>query len=142
MKRSFLRKQGKSDRSKVVRKLDTALSKIVRERDKGICITCKKQVSGANYHAGHFRRRELMSTRFHYQNVNGQCSGCNTFRGGLPYEYGLALDKKYGAGTSKALYELSKKDRQWDVKELEQLISAARLGHLAYEQLYRELTGG
>ena len=80
-----------------------------------------------------------MSTRWHYLNVNGQCSACNTFRGGLPYEFGLALDEKWGKGTAKKLYELSMKTKIWDIRELEQLTDAAQKGRLVYVQLYDEL---
>lgn len=139
MKRTFLRRQGESDTSKAKRKLDVEFSKMIRARDGGVCITCGKKVEGSNYHAGHFRRRECMSTRWDWRNVNGQCSGCNTFRGGLPYEYGLALDKKWGKGTAKQLYKISMKQKQWDIKEIEQLTHAARLGFNAYKQLYGEL---
>jgi hypothetical protein len=42
--------------------------------------------------------------------------------------------------TAARLYKLSKQTKQWEVKELEQLISAARHSYLAYTQLYDELT--
>jgi hypothetical protein len=58
----------------------------------------------------------------------------------LSYEHGLAIDKKYGKGTAAQLYKLSKLIKQWEVKELEQLLSAARHSYLAYTTLYDQLS--
>ena len=145
MKRSWLRRKtglskvSKSEFSKAVKKLDIALSRMVRDRDKEIgCITCSRKHD--TYDAGHFRRRELMSTRFHYQNVNAQGIKENRFEGGRTYEYGLALDKRYGAGTAKKLEKLSREIKQWQIEELEALTVAARMGVNVYNQLYEELT--
>ena len=54
--------------------------------------------------AGHFRRRECMATRFHYRNVTGRCKKENRFEGGQRYEFGFAIDKKFGAGTVQKLF--------------------------------------
>lgn len=95
----------------------------LRDCDKegyGKCITCNAVCffySGfeqKNQHKcfsqnGHFRSRAKMSTRFHKQNNHSQCQGCNGKGGGKPYEYGLAIDKLYGDGTSIKIHELSLK---------------------------------
>jgi hypothetical protein len=44
------------------------------------------------------------------------------------FEYGLAVDEKWGAGTAVFLYQLAKTIDPWNVLELEQLRSAARMG--------------
>lgn len=139
MKRRFgLSRYGKSEKAKAIRKLDQALSQLIRERDKDSgCISCGRR--DVPFDAGHFRRRECMATRFHYQNVNAQCVKENRFEGGKPYEYSLALDKKWGKGTAQKLYKLSQKSVQWEIAELEQLTSAAKHSFLAYQQLYDQL---
>jgi hypothetical protein len=65
---------------------------------------------------------------------------CNRFEGGRPYEFGIAIDKRWGKGTAARLYKLSQTTKQWEIKELEQLTSAARHSYLAYTQLYDELS--
>ena len=136
MKRKFgLNKHGKSEKSKAISKLDIALSVLIRSRYKQ-CATCG---SGGELDCGHFRRRECMATRFDYKNVAGQCKKDNRFSGGLPFEFGLFIDKTWGKGTAKFLYERSKEIWQWEINELEQLTSAAKHSWLAYTQLYDEI---
>ena len=102
MTRNFgLNRYGESDKAKAIRKLDVALSKLVRSRD-GACITCGR--GDVSLDAGHFGRRECMATRFHYRNVTGRCKKENRFEGGQRYEFGFAIDKKFGAGTVQKLF--------------------------------------
>ena len=51
----------------------------------------------------------------------------------------LAIDRKYVKGTAALLYKESKKIKQWEIKELEQLLAAAKMGYPVYVQLYNEL---
>ena len=67
-----------------------------------------------------------MATRFHYRNVSGRCKKENRFEGGQRYEFGFAIDKKFGAGTVQKLFWLSKTTRQWEIRQLNQLASAVR----------------
>ncbi|GAC1499056.1 MAG: hypothetical protein NVS1B10_01370 [Candidatus Saccharimonadales bacterium] len=107
----------------LVKKLDTIFSAYVRLRDAteyiqdeeglskraGYCITCKKLIPAEGKgtgHAGHFIERGCKLTRFEETNVHLQCNYCNTYKAGRQYEYGLAIDKKYGKGAAKALYDL------------------------------------
>jgi hypothetical protein len=136
MKRKFgLNKHGKSEKQKAVRKLDTALSLLVRSQYKQCC-TCGRM---GELDCGHFRRRECMATRFDYRNVAGQCKKDNRFNGGLPYEFGIFIDRTWGEGTAKELFNLSNEIWQWEVSELDQLTSAAKHSWLAYTSLYDEL---
>ena len=78
-----------------------------------------------------------MATRFDPRNVAGQCPRDNVFLFGREYDFGIALDKKWGKGTAKELYLLSKESKQWSVKELEALLDALKTGGLKrYEELY------
>ena len=138
MRKSRLNKNSQREVAKLIKKLDRCLSKLTLERDKNEgCIT--SGVKTGIFHAGHFRRRSLMSTRFHPQNVNKQSARDNTFLYGREYEYGLALDRKFGEGTARKLYELSRKTRQWTADELRVLISACEKGHLVYSEIYSKL---
>jgi Bacteriophage Lambda NinG protein len=123
MTRKFgLNKYGKSERAKEIRKLDAALSQLVRTRDRP-CITCGE--GDVPLDAGHFRRRECMATRFDSRSVAGRCKKENRFEGGKPYEFRLAIDKKFGRGTAAKLFKLSKTTTQWGIGELKQPTSAA-----------------
>lgn len=89
---------------KLMRKADTHFSFLVRQRDADSgCITCNRW---GTFHAGHFVTRGCKLTRFDPRNVNKQCNYCNTFRDGEQYKHGVAIDKKYGAGTAAELVEL------------------------------------
>ena len=50
--------------------------------------------------------RECMATRFDYRNVAGQCKKENRFEGGKPYEFGLAIDERFGKGAAAKLFKL------------------------------------
>ena len=80
-----------------------------------------------------------MATRFDCRDLAGQCKKENRFEGGKPYEFGLAIDDKFGKGTAAKLFTLSKTTEQWEIRELEQLTSAARHSYLAYTTLYDQL---
>jgi|KBSMisStaDraftv2_1062788.scaffolds.fasta_scaffold162082_1 hypothetical protein len=49
-----------------------------------------------------------MATRFDYRNVAGGCKKENRFEGRKPYEFGLAIDGRFGKGTAAKLFKLSK----------------------------------
>jgi hypothetical protein len=139
MKRSFgLHRVGNTPLQKAIAKLDVAFGAMIRARDAQIgCITCGR--TDVPMDAGHFIRREKMSTRFNPANVNGQCRKENRFEGGRAYEYGLALDRKYVKGTAARLFKESQKIKQWEVKDLEFLADAARKGPAVYNQAYESL---
>lgn len=125
--------------------LDVNLSVMVRERDKDKpCIACGK--FHRVYQAGHYRRRELLATRWDYRNVNGEGEGCNM---GHNSKYGSKdmdlyrenLNNRWGAGTTDELYDLSKpfKGHQFTLIEIRTLSDAARRGHRVYEPIYDEI---
>ena len=72
-------------------------SKFIRQRDKGICISCGKPDDWKNTDAGHYIPKTAgLSIYFDERNVNCQCTGCNRFRHGNLSAYAIALRKKYG----------------------------------------------
>ncbi|HKF48305.1 MAG TPA: recombination protein NinG [Terracidiphilus sp.] len=134
----------RNEHSAAIERTDRAVSLMIRERDANDpCIACNKLHK--EYDAGHYRRRELMPTRFHPMNLNHEGIGCN--RGTHNNKYGMKdmdlyrenLDLKWGAGTAQFLYKLSQIIEPWETKELEQLRSAARMGPRVYEKFYFEL---
>jgi hypothetical protein len=131
-----MRRHATTPFAKAVAKLDAALSLMIRA-DAKTCITCG---GPPPFDCGHFRWREQMSTRFAYKNLAPQCWSCNRYQGGRPYEFSIYIDKRWGHGTAKELYRLSQKLKSWDIRELEQLTSAAKMGFNVYRQLYDSLT--
>lgn len=104
--------QKEPDRKKLLKRLDTVFSLYIRLRDSdnnGICkcITCGTPHFWNDGDAGHFMSRDRMATRHNEKNVNFQCIPCNRFKSGKQYEHGIAIDKKYGAGTADMLLKLS-----------------------------------
>jgi 5-methylcytosine-specific restriction endonuclease McrA len=96
----YQKKPAKTDRQKLINKLDTSFSEFIRLRDSdknGVCkcITCGDFKHWQDCDAGHFVTRENMGTRWEEQNVNAQCQSCNRFKSGKQFEHGLAIDKKY-----------------------------------------------
>lgn len=125
--------------------LDRYFSIMIRERDKEKpCIACGKYHT--NYQAGHYRRRELLATRWDYRNVNGEGEGCNM---GHKRKYGIKdmdvyrenLNNRWGAWTAEALYERSKpfKGHRFTLIEIKTLSDAARKGWRVYHQIYDEI---
>ena len=72
------------------------------------CVTCGTPHPWRSIHCGHFMSRGRESTRYHEKNTGCQCVSCNTFDQGRQFEFGLYIDKRYGAGTAEKLSILSK----------------------------------
>lgn len=104
------------------KKADAVFSLYIRQRDHGTCITCSTQKPIAQMQAGHFIRRSITHLRFDEQNVNCQCVGCNIFKHGNLYIYGLKLDQKYGAGTAARLSDESQQFHKFTTEELLDII--------------------
>ena len=134
-------KQSAAEQKRLIKKLDTALSKIIRERDGGKpCI----ELCGETHYvwqAGHFRPRGMMMTRFHPKNVNRQQSNCNYYksRKNDVIRHRLGIDLRWGAGTADELYDLSVKYKNWSCDELRTLIEAAKKGIEEYTKVYESL---
>ena len=95
--------------SKLKKELDKWFSLFIRLRDatsEGMvqCFTCGK-VSHykSGMQNGHFQSRKHLATRWSETNCQVQCVGCNMFKAGEQYKFSVALDSKYGEGTSEYL---------------------------------------
>lgn len=118
------KKVNKTDRQKLINKLDTVFSEFIRLRDSDKNGICKCITSGEFFHwrdcdAGHFITRDNMATRWDEQNVNAQGRGDNRFKSGKQFEHGLAVDKKHGPGTASKLLVKSKGVCNWEDFEIE-----------------------
>ena len=102
---------------KTVRQLekiaDKYFSLMIRQRDADTngmtrCITCGTVKHWKEMDCGHFVSRKHKATRFDEKNCAAQCKGCNIFSQGKQFEFGLAIDQKYGQGTAEKLLLKSK----------------------------------
>ena len=116
----------KLSRSKIVKKLDTIFSQYIRKKnsDHGMsqCFTCGKIDDWKKLQNGHFQSRRHYSTRWDEVNCQVQCAGCNVFKYGEQFKFGLELNKKFGSGTAENLHIKSKQQIKYQNFELLEMI--------------------
>jgi len=112
--------------SKLKKELDKWFSLYIRLRDatdQGMveCFTCGKV---AHYKSGmqngHFQSRKNLTTRWDLKNCQVQCVGCNMFKQGEQWKFGLKIDIKYGQSTSNDLEFLATqihKKARWEYED-------------------------
>lgn len=142
LKKSKLKKTPQHPISQLKTRADSLFAFYVRLRDSewedgsriGKCITCERVCVVINSLGkrqksngwGHFIGRGDWNLRYDEENVNLQCSHCNAWRdkNSMLNAYKLALDAKYGDGTTAKLEKASITDRRGSLtrKELEQII--------------------
>lgn len=103
----------KKTRSQLVKELDKVFSEYIRKRDADhngnvSCFTCGKVAHWKEMQCGHFQSRKHYATRWDEQNCQVQDSGCNIFRSGEQFKFGINLDKKYGQGTAETLERMAR----------------------------------
>lgn len=89
----------KPTRSKIVKKLDVIFSQYIRLKysdNQGMtnCFTCGKRDHFKSMQCGHFMSRKNYSTRWDENNCRVQCLGCNMFKSGEQYLFGLKLGQQ------------------------------------------------
>ncbi len=97
----------KTERAKWKAKADKWFSEFIRLRDAGPdgrvkCVTCSHTDHWRYLQCGHFVTRGHQSVRFDEKNASCQCRGCN-YNGGQHLKHAVAIDRRYGEGTAKAL---------------------------------------
>jgi hypothetical protein len=116
----------KLTRSKLVKKLDTVFSQYIRLRESedeiSTCFTCGKKDHWKKLQNGHFMSRRHYITRWDETNCQVQCAGCNVFKYGEQYIFGVNLDSKYGEGYSNELHQKSRQTIKFANFELEDMI--------------------
>lgn len=93
---------GRTARQKAIDQADIWFSKYIRLKyaDKSgmvKCYTCGKPHrwdQGRRMNCGHFMSRGKLTTRWHENNARPQCVGCNKYKSGRQYEFGLKLDQE------------------------------------------------
>lgn len=118
---------------------DDAFSKAIRLRDTDTfgmveCISCGTRKPWKQMHNGHFVSRSSSTLRFDEENCNGQCPGCNLFKQGNQFAYGLALDLKYGDGTAKKLHDQRFDTHKFTTDELLEIIADSKTQIDFYEK--------
>lgn len=120
--RKALKQYNDSDRSILLRKVQKAVNEYIRLRDGEKCISCKYEGNGRQFHAGHYRPQGGNSAlRFHHDNINAQCSICNTRLSGNLAAYRINLIDKIGLERVEALESMNN-IKKWAVEELHQII--------------------
>ena len=99
--------------SKLKKDLDKWFSLYVRLRyatTEGMtqCVTCGDVKHYKSMHCGHFMSRVHHSTRWHEDNCEVQCIGCNLYKQGQQYLFSVHIDNKHGEGTADELEFLSR----------------------------------
>lgn len=97
------------------------------------CLTCGLVRSIKELQCGHFMGRAHNATRYSEENTAPQCYGCNVMQQGRQYIFGMEIDKLYGDGTAKRLYQESKEPHQFKRDELLQIIHDAKEQVAYYE---------
>lgn len=115
-------------RKQLVKRLDNVFSQYIRLRNAnalGIaeCYTCGKQDNWKKLQCGHFQSRKHYGTRWDETNCQVQCSGCNVFKYGEQYKFGVRLDKDFGQGTAEDLHAKAIKITKYSNADLEGLIT-------------------
>lgn len=121
---------------------DRYFSKYIRYRDGRrvgdmwltSCITCNTEKPYKEMQAGHFMSRRFNVLRYDEENVNAQCYRCNVAFAGEQYKYSLALDRKYGEGTSARLHKAAASLHQFTVEELQGIIQDSKTQIKYYEE--------
>ena len=122
-------KRGKTDRQKIIKKLDGLVSKIVRERDGYRCVIC-----GTDYRpqCGHLSSRVSHSTRWDIRpdgNCHCQCSGCNVSHEHDPYPFNSWYIEKFGKNRWDELYREHKSVAKFSTSELEFMYQEVKRKH-------------
>lgn len=92
----------------------------IRQRDKGICISCGKRDDWKKTHAGHFVH-DCMD--FNEMNINCQCARCNKWLHGNLANYAIRLKDKIGMQKVEWLLGQKGKLYKYSVGELKLLIN-------------------
>ena len=140
--RAVPKRQPKPSITKLRKQADVLFSRMVRMRDGELrdgvwwsqCITCDAWKPLSTMHNGHFMSRRYPATRWDEENCNAQCAGCNMFKAGEQYKYGLAVDLKYGDGTAQKLLTLASTSFRVTREYLEEVIHDAEEQIAFYER--------
>lgn len=113
------------NRKAIVAKLDKEFSLYIRQRTavngKVTCFTCGKVDQWQNMDCGHFMSRRHYATRWDEDNCQVQCKGCNGFRNGEQFKFGVNLNQQE-EGLGERLLVKSRQTVKFSNSELLELI--------------------
>ena len=114
--------------AKLKKDLDTVFSRYIRLRkadNNGMveCFTSGVVKHWKEHHCGHFQSRRHTATRWNELNCQVQSVSENIFNQGNQYQFGLNLDKEYGAGTAEGLLILAQQTVKYSRADLVELIA-------------------
>lgn len=123
------KRKKKSDKRKLIEKLDAIFSKYIRLRDarphSGYCecISCGAIHHWTKIQNGHLFSRKYMSTRFDEVCCSAQCVQCNIFLNGNEIAYYRQACKKFGEQAVRECEIRAKQTtKHWSDWELEEMI--------------------
>lgn len=117
----------KSNRRRLVEKLDNIFSKYIRLKEAapmtGLvkCISCGRTYDWRDIQNGHYASRANMATRWSETNCHPQCYACNVMRHGNMIEYRHALVKLYGeqgVEQIEAEAHTTRKFAEWELEDM------------------------
>lgn len=106
-----------SDRKKIVKKLDTLVSQIIRKRVP-YCVTCN---SRERLQCSHIFSRVAYSTRWDFNNLTTQCAGCNMRHEHDSFPLHDWFIREYSLEDFRILHALWKQPKKWTQADLEAL---------------------
>jgi len=116
----------RSERKKLVDKLDKIFQLYVRIRDNWKCITCGICIYDDTFsmHAGHYIDRGNHQVRWDEFNVNAQCKSCNAKEHWTKNKapYAQAFIEKYGLEEHENLIHRSRSDKKFMRSDLEEML--------------------
>ena len=109
------------------KKVQRAVNKYVRERDKGKpCISCGRKVETGD--CGHYVAQGSSGyLRYNLNNCNLQCRSCNRYKHGNLIEYRHGLIKKIGERKVHTLEVYRHDVKKWTRSELEEILDQIKL---------------
>ena len=132
MRRTPLNKRGKSDISKLQKKLWELCKQVIRKKYPNQCYTCgAKGLEGSNWQTGHMWAKASLPAGLKYdlRVLRPQCMRCNIHMGGMGADYYKRMLAEIGeekmAQLEKERQILTKADRFWyeaRIQELEALL--------------------
>lgn len=122
------KKKKKTEKRKLIEKLDAVFSQYIRLRDaspkSGLvrCISCGSVHHWTKIQNGHYESRANMATRWSEANCHPQCVACNVMMHGNILAYRRAMVKMYGENAVNQIEVLAHTTKQWSTWELEEMI--------------------
>lgn len=104
------------------------ISRYVRQRDKGVCITCGRKKDWKEQDCGHFLRNTERNAQlggnalwFDERNLACQCFYCNRMQSGQGAIYAVRIQERYGDDIPKLLLKLWQTPKKWSKEEIIQI---------------------